>query len=416
MNTGVKLWDNPNKPRVDPHTRGVGNAVVFLRGVDPQRARPWDHPPVCVEQADYRIEIRQGQAHSAYGFVRRGERVEMVSTQEAFHSLHAGGAAFFTLAFPDPNEPCSRHLNEKGVAELTSAAGYFWMRGYLFVDDHPYYTPHRRRRPIHPRPGAARPVRGGLLGAELGAGAARARPGNRPDHAADFPPAGGTDPAGDAGARRDPRSRLHPLDDGFPRIASPRSAKTSRRMPELPDIVVYIERLRPRIEGQRLEKRPPGQPVPAAHGRAAVTEAEGQTVLGLCRLGKRIVFALEADLFLVLHLMIAGRLHWKPRGAKPPGKIGLAAFDFPSGTLTLTEAGSKKRARCTWCAAKRPWPRTTRAAWKCWTPTRPSFRAALRPREPHAQACADRPAAVQRHRQRLLRRNPAPRPACRRWP
>src|SRR5262249_46649634 len=65
---------------------------------------------------------------------------------------------------------------------------------------------------------------------------------------------------------------------------------------------------------------------------------------GLRRLGKRIVFALEPDLFLVLHLMIAGRLHWKPRGAKPPGKVGLAAFDFPTGTLTLTEAGSKRRA------------------------------------------------------------------------
>jgi formamidopyrimidine-DNA glycosylase len=76
----------------------------------------------------------------------------------------------------------------------------------------------------------------------------------------------------------------------------------------------------------------------------SLTEAEGKTVYGLRRLGKRLVFELDEDLFLVLHLMIAGRLHWKERGAKPPGKIGLAAFDFPNGTLTLTEAGSKKRA------------------------------------------------------------------------
>src|SRR5439155_12225296 len=75
-----------------------------------------------------------------------------------------------------------------------------------------------------------------------------------------------------------------------------------------------------------------------------IRETEGKKVLELRRLGKRIVFALEDDLFLVLHLMIAGRLHWKPPGAKPPGKIGLAAFDFADGTLLLTEAGSKRRA------------------------------------------------------------------------
>src|SRR5207302_9762484 len=75
-----------------------------------------------------------------------------------------------------------------------------------------------------------------------------------------------------------------------------------------------------------------------------LADCHGKAVRGLRRLGKRIVFELDDDLFLVLHLMIAGRLHWKPPGARPPGKVGLAAFDFPDGTLILTEAGTTRRA------------------------------------------------------------------------
>jgi hypothetical protein len=131
---------NPNAPVVGRADRGVGNAVVFLRGVDPGRSRPWDHAPVRVEQSDYRFQVRQGELNSRYGFVRRGDRVEMVSHQAAFHSLHAGGAAFFTLTFAEPDHPRSRRLDHNGVVELTSAAGYFWMRAYLFVDEHPYYA------------------------------------------------------------------------------------------------------------------------------------------------------------------------------------------------------------------------------------------------------------------------------------
>ncbi len=115
-------------------------------------------------------------------------------------------------------------------------------------------------------------------------------------------------------------------------------------MPELPDIVVYLERLRPRIEGQVLERVRLISPFLLRTFDPPLEEAEGKTVRGLRRIGKRIVWTMDGDLFVVLHLMIAGRLHWKPRGAKPPGKIGLAAFDFPTGTLTLTEAGSKRRA------------------------------------------------------------------------
>jgi formamidopyrimidine-DNA glycosylase len=115
-------------------------------------------------------------------------------------------------------------------------------------------------------------------------------------------------------------------------------------MPELPDITVYLECLKPRVQGQALERVRLANPFLLRTFEPPIKDAEGRLVLGLRRLGKRIVFALEADLFLVLHLMIAGRLHWKKKGAKPPGKVGLAAFDFPAGTLILTEAGSKRRA------------------------------------------------------------------------
>jgi formamidopyrimidine-DNA glycosylase len=115
-------------------------------------------------------------------------------------------------------------------------------------------------------------------------------------------------------------------------------------MPELPDIVVYLDCLKPRVQGQRLERVRLINPFLLRTFEPSIREVEGRQVIGLRRLGKRIVFALETDLFLILHLMIAGRLHWKKPGAKPPGKIGLAAFDLPTGTLILTEAGTKRRA------------------------------------------------------------------------
>jgi formamidopyrimidine-DNA glycosylase len=115
-------------------------------------------------------------------------------------------------------------------------------------------------------------------------------------------------------------------------------------MPELPDVVVYLECLHRRVVGRKLEKIRLTSPFLLRSVEPPPALAQGKTVRGLRRLGKRIVFELDDELFLVLHLMIAGRLHWKERGAKPPGKVGLAAFDFPDGTLTLTEAGTKKRA------------------------------------------------------------------------
>jgi formamidopyrimidine-DNA glycosylase len=115
-------------------------------------------------------------------------------------------------------------------------------------------------------------------------------------------------------------------------------------MPELPDITVYIEALESRIVGETLERTRIPKPFLLRSVDPPITAAEGKRVTGVRRMGKRIVVELEDDLFLVIHLMIAGRLRWVPSGGKVPGKIGLAAFDFTNGTLILTEAGSKRRA------------------------------------------------------------------------
>jgi len=115
-------------------------------------------------------------------------------------------------------------------------------------------------------------------------------------------------------------------------------------VPELPDITVYIEALEARVVGQPLERVRIAKPFLLRSVDPPISAANGKYVGGVRRMGKRIVLELEDDLFLVIHLMIAGRLRWVPAGGKVPGKIGLAAFDFPNGTLILTEAGSKRRA------------------------------------------------------------------------
>ncbi|MGA9474133.1 MAG: DNA-formamidopyrimidine glycosylase family protein [Terriglobales bacterium] len=115
-------------------------------------------------------------------------------------------------------------------------------------------------------------------------------------------------------------------------------------MPELPDIVVYLEALEKRILAQRLDRVRIASPFLLRTATPPLASAEGQKVTRLRRMGKRICIGLENDIWLVLHLMIAGRLHWKKRGAKLFPPRGLAAFDFENGTLLWTEAGSKKRA------------------------------------------------------------------------
>jgi formamidopyrimidine-DNA glycosylase len=115
-------------------------------------------------------------------------------------------------------------------------------------------------------------------------------------------------------------------------------------VPELPDVTVYVEALRERLDGARLERLRLATPFVLRSVDPPPGEVAGRAVVGVRRLGKRVVIALEGERFVVIHLMIAGRLHWKPAGARIPGKIGVAALDFSTGTLLMTEAGTKKRA------------------------------------------------------------------------
>jgi formamidopyrimidine-DNA glycosylase len=115
-------------------------------------------------------------------------------------------------------------------------------------------------------------------------------------------------------------------------------------MPELPDIAAYISAIEARVLGQKLERVRLASVFLLRTVDPPLASVEGRTVAALRRIGKRIAIGVDGDLWLVLHLMIAGRLHWKPPNAKLAGRNALAAFDFPAGSLTLTEAGSKRRA------------------------------------------------------------------------
>ena len=139
------------------------------------------------------------------------------------------------------------------------------------------------------------------------------------------------------------------LDSAVSRFSTLKGTRGSREetatfMPELPDIVVYIEALKSRIQNQRLVDIRVVSPFALRSVSPSSSLLIGREVLAVNRMGKRIVFTLEDDLFVVLHLMIAGRLQWKEPQAQIPGKAGLVAFDFQSGTLIVTEAGPRKRA------------------------------------------------------------------------
>lgn len=115
-------------------------------------------------------------------------------------------------------------------------------------------------------------------------------------------------------------------------------------MPELPDITLYLHALAPRVLNQPLERLRIGNPFIVRTIEPPIGAIEGRRVVGLRRMGKRIVFEMEGNVFVVLHLMVAGRLRWRERGAAIPGKVGLAALDFPTGTAILTEQGARRQA------------------------------------------------------------------------
>ncbi len=130
---------HPHLPQVDSATGGLRGAIVYLRGLDLRRCRPWYHGPVRVNHQQRELAIVQdGQAH-ATGFVRRGSEIEVVNRDTDFHSLRGRGAAFFCLPLADTDVISRRRMEPTGVIELSSAAGFYWMHAHLFVDEHPYY-------------------------------------------------------------------------------------------------------------------------------------------------------------------------------------------------------------------------------------------------------------------------------------
>jgi formamidopyrimidine-DNA glycosylase len=153
-------------------------------------------------------------------------------------------------------------------------------------------------------------------------------------------------------------------------------------VPELPDVEVYVEALRDRVVGEPLARVRLGSPFLLRTVEPPLSAFEGKRVTAVSRLGKRVVLELEGDLFLAIHLMIAGRLHWKSPGAKLPGRAGLAALDFPAGTLTLTEAGTKRRAALHAAAGRAALASLDRGGIEPLRATPEAFRDALR-RENH---------------------------------
>jgi hypothetical protein len=131
---------NPFSPLVDPGSHGVADAVVFLRGIDPQRARPWPHAPVRIEQRHRLIQVVQGDVTGRVGFVRAGDSIKAVNRDPEFHALRGRGAAFFNMPFVDRDRASHKRLDRPGIVELSSAAGYYWMQAHLFVVEHGYYA------------------------------------------------------------------------------------------------------------------------------------------------------------------------------------------------------------------------------------------------------------------------------------
>jgi len=149
-------------------------------------------------------------------------------------------------------------------------------------------------------------------------------------------------------------------------------------MPELPDVTVYVERLRALTVGRPLEAIRIASPFVLRTVSPSPSELRGAEVASVERLGKRIILGVAGDRYIVIHLMIAGRLRWKPRGERLPAKVGLAAFDFPGGTLVFTEASPKKRASIHLVAGRAGLAEFDRGGLDVFTATEAAFAAQLR--------------------------------------
>src|SRR5919106_521271 len=148
-------------------------------------------------------------------------------------------------------------------------------------------------------------------------------------------------------------------------------------MPELPDVLLYLHALAPRVVGQRVIRVRLASPFLLRSIDPPLSAIEGRKIVALRRLGKRIVFEAEGELFLVFHLMIAGRFRWKPPGSKIPGKVGLLAIDFDHGTLVMTEAGTKKQASLHLVSGRAALARHDPGGLDVFEADLPAFRAAL---------------------------------------
>lgn len=136
-----KTIPNPNGLSVDSKSGALAGAVVFLDGISPEAARPWDLSPVRIEITDDQIRVIQGDQNlSRIGFVHAGAEIEMVSRDSEIQVLSVRGAAHFSLAFPDPDQPLRRKFTRPGLIELGSGAARYWQRAYLWVGGHPYFT------------------------------------------------------------------------------------------------------------------------------------------------------------------------------------------------------------------------------------------------------------------------------------
>lgn len=139
---GVAWGEMPNHmaPRIDPDSKGLANAIIHLKSCDPKLAKPWPYGPLRIEIRDRLITVAQGGHSGPVGFARVGEPIEMVSFDGARHMLRARGAGFFSLPLPGSNKPRTRSIDAPGIAEFTSAAGYFWTSAEVYACEHPYYT------------------------------------------------------------------------------------------------------------------------------------------------------------------------------------------------------------------------------------------------------------------------------------